>query len=63
MLNEYYISAAMARGFTLPAFIKIAMDEYIEKHPLKAQIPLKDVLALCNIDEAELHNTEGIELE
>ena len=63
MLNEYYASAAMARGFTLPAFIKVAMDEYIEQHPLKAQIPLKDVLPLFGIDEAELRNTEGIELE
>ena len=63
MLSDYYAAAAMARGFTLPAFIKIAMDEYIAKHPLKAQIPLKDVLSLCDIDEAELRNTEGIEFE
>ncbi|MBR2216619.1 MAG: hypothetical protein IJ849_12820 [Selenomonadaceae bacterium] len=49
--------------FSLPQFTTVAMDEYIERHPLKASVPLADVLALCNIDEAELSNVEGIELE
>ncbi|MBO6304605.1 MAG: hypothetical protein J6M62_05955 [Selenomonadaceae bacterium] len=62
--SNYYIEAATARGFNLHSFIKTAMDEYIERHPIKdASIPLSDVLALCNIDESELNNTEGIEFE
>ena len=61
--DDYYATAAVARGLSLANFIKIAMDEYIERHPIKTTIPLADVLALCDIDERELKNTEGIELE
>ena len=62
--SNYYVEAATARGFSLHTFIKTAMDEYIERHPIKdASVPLSDVLALCNIDEDELKNTEGIEFE
>lgn len=61
--NDYYIAAALARGLSIQAFIKLAMDEYIERHPLSATIPLEDVLDLCGIDKSELSHTEGIELE
>ena len=64
MTSNYYVEAATARGFSLHNFIKTAMDEYIERHPITdASIPLSDVLALCDIDESELNNTEGIEFE
>ena len=62
--SNYYIEAATARGFSLHNFIKTVMDGYIERHPIKDDsIPLSDVLVLCNIDESELNNTEGIEFE
>lgn len=63
MANDYYASAALARGFDLSTFIQTAMDEYIAHHPVPASVPLEKVLSLCNIDESELRNTEGIELE
>jgi len=47
--SNYYVEAATAHGFSLHNFIKTAMDEYIERHPIEnASIPLSDVLALCN---------------
>ena len=61
--NDYYAAAAVARGFNFSTFIKVAMDEYIERHPVPATVPLDDVLSMCGIDKAELLRTEGIELE